>query len=82
LADEFGRRIPGAVTLRRSGRPGKAYLDLRGIIRSQLEVAGVDPDEIQMIGPCTRCSPNDYFSRRGAGGAVTGLQMSFIGLAE
>jgi YfiH family protein len=82
LADEFGRQIPAAASFRRSGRPGKAYLDLRGIVRSQLEAAGLDPNEIRMAGPCTRCNQDEYFSRRGAGGAVTGLQMSFIGFDE
>jgi YfiH family protein len=82
LADEFGRKIPAAAAFTRSGGPGKAYLDLRGMVRWQLQAAGINPNEIRMIGPCTRCSPDDYFSRRGAGGAVTGLQMSFIGFDE
>jgi YfiH family protein len=82
LADEFEHQIPGSASFRRSGRPGKAYLDLRGIVRSQLEDAGLDPNEIGMVGPCTRCNPDIYFSRRGAVGAVTGLQMSSIGFDE
>lgn len=82
LADEFKRQIPRAAAFSRPGRPGKTYLDLRSLVRLQLETAGLDPNEIRMIGPCTRCSPDDYFSRRGAGGAVTGLQMSFIGFDE
>ena len=82
LADEFARQIPASASLRQSGRPGKAYLDLRGIVRSQLEAAGLDPNEIQVSAPCTRCNPDDYFSRRAAGGAVTGLQMSFIGFDD
>ncbi|HUN58876.1 MAG TPA: peptidoglycan editing factor PgeF [Candidatus Binataceae bacterium] len=82
LADEFSRQIPTASAFTRSGRPGKAYLNLRGIVRTQLEAAGLNPNEIQTAGPCTRCNSDDYFSRRGAGGAVTGLQMSFIGLGE
>jgi polyphenol oxidase len=82
LADEFRRRIPGAAAFMQFRRLGKAYLDLRSIVRSQLAAAGLDPRQIGTIGPCTRCNPDDYFSRRGAGGAVTGLQMSFIGFNE
>ncbi|HEX4209384.1 MAG TPA: peptidoglycan editing factor PgeF [Candidatus Binataceae bacterium] len=82
LANEFGRRIPAAAAFTRSGRPGKAYLDLRNIVRRQLEIAGLNPREIRILGPCTRCHADSYFSRRAAGGAVTGLQMSFIGFDE
>jgi purine-nucleoside/S-methyl-5'-thioadenosine phosphorylase / adenosine deaminase len=82
LADQFTHCIPVAAALTRSGRVGKAYLDLRGIVRWQLEAAGVNPNGMQTLGPCTRCHTEDYFSRRAAGGAVTGLQMSFVGFDE
>jgi YfiH family protein len=79
LAERFMRTIPHARDHARAGRQGKAFLDLRGIIRGQLECGGLVPDAITSVGPCTRCADDTYFSRRGAGGAVTGLQMSFIG---
>ena len=82
LADDFARQIPGARDHCRAGRPGKAYLDLRAIISGQIERAGLDPAAIANVGPCTRCAADGYFSRRAAGGAVTGLQMSFIGFAR
>lgn len=82
LADEFRRQVPGAGEHSRLGRPGKAYLDLRGIIRGQLEREGLASAAIANVGPCTRCANDGYFSRRGAGGAATGLQMSFIGFAQ
>lgn len=82
LADQFASEIPGASRHRREGRPGKAYLDLRAIVRDQLIAAGVAPDAIENLGPCTRCAPDRYFSRRAAGGAVTGLQLSFVGFAQ
>jgi purine-nucleoside/S-methyl-5'-thioadenosine phosphorylase / adenosine deaminase len=66
----------------RTVRPGKAFLDLRGIVRDQLTRAGLAPASIANIGPCTRCANDLYFSRRGAGGATSGLQLSFIALAE
>ncbi len=86
LADDFARLIPGASAHARAGRPGKAYLDLRAIIRDQLESEGVQTGSIVNAGPCSRCANDRYFSRRGAtaGGLhqTSGLQMSFIGFAE
>lgn len=82
LADRFAAEIPDAGRHRREGRAGKAYLDLRAIVRDQLIAAGVARDAIENLGPCTRCAAEHYFSRRAAGGAVTGLQLSFVGLAQ
>jgi YfiH family protein len=82
LATRFADEIAGASRHRRAGRAGKAYLDLRAILRDQLAGAGLDPREIAEVGPCTRCACDRFFSRRAAGGITTGLQMSFIGLAE
>lgn len=62
-------------------RPGKAHLDLRAILRLQLDREGLDPAAILNVGPCTRCANDFYFSRRGAGGTTSGLQMSFIAFA-
>jgi polyphenol oxidase len=82
LAEDFARRIPGADGHTRTGRPGKAYLDLRGLIRDQLAREGLAPGSIANVGPCTRCANDAYFSRRAAAGATSGLQMSFIGFTE
>jgi polyphenol oxidase len=79
LAEEFAGQVPGARNHMRVGQPGKAYLDLRAIIHDQLEREGLEPHSIANIGPCTRCANDLYFSRRGTGGAASGLQMSFIG---
>jgi YfiH family protein len=79
LAQRFIAHIPTAAACCRPGRSGKKHLDLRGIIRLQLQEAGVAGSSIVNIGPCTRCSSDRFFSRRAAGGASTGLQMSFIG---
>jgi len=81
LAERFGREIPGSEAHTRSGRVGKAYLDLRGIVRNQLVRVGLDSGNVSSVGPCTRCASERYFSRRAAGGVITGLQMSFVGLA-
>ncbi|HVN90514.1 MAG TPA: peptidoglycan editing factor PgeF [Candidatus Binataceae bacterium] len=81
LADRFAAEISGADRHSRPGRTGKAYLDLRAIVRDQLMSAGVDPSNIVNVGPCTKCSNDHFFSRRANGGKLSGLQMSFIGFA-
>jgi hypothetical protein len=81
LGDRFGRDIAGAHNHVRAGRSGKAFIDLRAVTRDQLERAGLAPTNIASVGPCTRCAPDRFFSRRAAGGKTTGLQMSFIGFA-
>ena len=80
LARRFERRFERAHThVTPSDRPGKTYLDLRGILADQLVVAGLERDGIEKVGPCTRCESARYFSRRAAAGSITGLQLSFIG---
>jgi len=79
LAARFVLDWPATGSCWRPGRAGKKHLDLRGILRLQLLEAGVGAGSIGNIGPCTRCESNRFFSRRAAGGATTGLQMSFIG---
>ncbi len=81
LGDRFGNEIDGARKHTRVGRPGKAFIDLRAVVRDQLERAGLAPANIASVGPCTRCSSNRFFSRRAAAGKTTGLQMSFVGFA-
>jgi YfiH family protein len=81
LGDRFGNEIAGARKHTRVGRPGKAFIDLRAVVRDQLERAGLAPANIASVGPCTRCSSNRFFSRRAAAGKTTGLQMSFVGFA-
>ncbi|HEY9157092.1 peptidoglycan editing factor PgeF [Candidatus Binatus sp.] len=82
LGRRFGREIAGARIHTRAGRPGKAYIDLRAVVRDQLERAGLAAANIASVGPCTRCASDRFFSRRAAGGDATGLQMSFVGFAE
>lgn len=79
LADTFAHESPMKREHRREGRVGKAYLDLRGIVVEQFMDCGIDAARISVVGPCTMCESERYFSRRAAGGAITGLQMSFVG---
>ena len=81
LGERFGREISGAHNHTRAGRPGKAFIDLRAVVRDQLERAGLKAMNIASVGPCTRCASDRFFSRRAAGGKTTGLQMSFVGFA-
>ncbi len=80
LAGRFAESLPESQRFSRLGRPGKAHLDLRPIIHTQLTAIGLNPDRIAAVGPCTRCANDRYFSRRATQGATTGLQMSFIAL--
>jgi len=82
LGDRLVAEIPGAAAHRRPGRAGKAFLSLRGVVRDQLVACGLDNAAIANVGPCTRCFSDRYFSRRAAKGAVTGLQLSFVAMAE
>jgi YfiH family protein len=61
---------------RASGERGK--LDLGAVNRRILTAAGVLPENVVEIGPCTACAPGEYFSHRASGGR-TGRQLSFIG---
>jgi YfiH family protein len=81
LGERFGIEIVGARSHTRAGHPGKAFIDLRAIVRDQLERAGLAPANIASVGPCTRCTSDRFFSRRAAAGQTTGLQMSFVGFA-
>lgn len=77
--EELARRFERDTYVHPGDRAGKAYLDLRGIVADQLVAAGLKREAIRSVGPCTKCESGRYFSRRAAGGSVTGLQLSFIG---
>jgi polyphenol oxidase len=59
-------------------RNAKTYLDLRLLNRGVLARAGIPETNIFQIGPCTSCSPDDFFSYRRER-SETGRQISFIG---
>jgi YfiH family protein len=81
LGDRFSREIAGAGSQINAGRPGKAFIDLRAVVRDQLERSGLAAANIASVGPCTRCAADRFFSRRANGGKISGLQMSFVGFA-
>jgi YfiH family protein len=74
LIEKWGSLAEGCL----ERRDGRTFLDLKDLNALLLEDAGVPPAQIFMIGPCTSCAKDDFFSYRRERGK-TGLQMSFIG---
>ena len=64
------------TTWNRQGEKG--YLDLRAINRMQLIRAGVPNKQIQCVGSCTFCHPDEFTSYRREG-SQAGRQLSVIG---
>ena len=81
LAGRFADRFEEAGCHIRFGPADKAFIDLRGVLGDLLVRCGLDAGAIASLGPCTRCAGDRYFSRRAAGGNITGLQLSYIGFA-
>jgi YfiH family protein len=59
-------------------RGAKSFVDLRRLNQSILERAGVPSKQIYLVGPCTACAADDFFSYRRAR-SETGRQISFVG---
>jgi polyphenol oxidase len=55
------------------------HLDVAGANRRQLMDAGLKPGNISMVGGCTRCQPELFFSHRGSQGRA-GRMLSVIGI--
>ena len=65
----LGDALPGASGLASpSGRNGRFMLDLWETNRRILLMAGVRPGNIAVMGLCTACNPNKFFSHRKSGG--------------
>jgi polyphenol oxidase len=67
--------VPGMVV----AGPKKDHIDLRVAMRTQLERAGVLPENIDSSPPCTRCEAHRFFSYR-RDGKDGGVHMGFIAL--
>jgi hypothetical protein len=63
----------------RNRRGGKAYLDLKLLIREQAQAAGVCSDSITSVNVCTICHEDLFYSYRREG-KVIGTMVSAIGL--
>jgi YfiH family protein len=78
---EIGRQLEarwGPLGIAWRIRGDKGLLDLRQLNRGLLVSAGVRPEAIEMVGPCTACHMRSFFSHRGSGGK-TGRQLSLVG---
>jgi YfiH family protein len=78
VAGPLLKRWDGIAQASIQKRDGKTYLDLRLLNRSVLAQAGILETNIFQVGPCTSCSPDDFFSYRRER-SETGRQISFIG---
>jgi len=72
--ERFGIDFVAAAFRAATPRP---YLDLRPLVRRQLEAAGIPSAAIDIVGPCTACTPAYASARRD--GPAAGRQLSFIG---
>jgi hypothetical protein len=59
-------------------KEGKTFINLRRLNRDILRAAGVPGKQLFEIGPCTACSPADFFSYRREQ-SETGRQISVVG---
>lgn len=66
--------------VRRAGL-SRPHVDLVGVVREQLEEAGVPASNIERVGGCTHADPQRYFSYR-RDGPQTGQHLAFIGFAR
>lgn len=48
----------------------KPHLDLRGLLRRDLETAGIPATQIEVMARCPRCETETFFSHRGQNGKV------------
>ncbi len=69
--------LPGGGRLLVKGRAaGKWNADLQSMAVAALAAAGLSPERIEAVGPCTVCSPSFHSFRREK--SLTGRQLSFI----
>jgi polyphenol oxidase len=82
-ADELRTRYPMLFLNQRppghGPAAGRLHLDLAEANRRQLLAAGLEPESIQVLGGCTACREDLFFSHRASGGRA-GRMMSVIGI--
>lgn len=78
VMDEFKKNFTDTSAYIKKAEGGFT-LDLGGATAAQLTRAGVAPENITALCPCTACNNSDFFSYRKDGGR-TGRQLSFITL--
>lgn len=73
LAARFRAELGPVIT----GEAGRPHLDLWEANRRVLEAAGIRPERVELLGRCTACEADLFFSHRRDAGR-TGRQMAFI----
>ncbi|TAJ29509.1 MAG: peptidoglycan editing factor PgeF [Nitrospirae bacterium] len=77
LREDFG---DWRTVVQETGR-GKAILDLRALVRRQVQAVGVEEEGIRTVNVCTICYPDLFYSYRREG-AVRGTMVSGIMLSR
>jgi hypothetical protein len=62
VGPEVATRFPGGFT--RPSKDGKLLLDLAGVVRRQLEEAGIPPENVSVHAGCTMCGGERFASWR------------------
>lgn len=71
VAEMFTTAFPD-INIEKTGKPGKAYIDLWQVARKQFEEAGLLPEHISVMGVCT-VEDSRLFSHRGDKGLTGGM---------
>ena len=68
VGEEVAAEFEGFPEYVKAGKtPDKFYVDLKGVNREYLLLAGVSPENISVSDECTHCLTEKYFSHRGIG---------------
>lgn len=74
-------RLPQQADLFSPGPRGRMHADLWRANVALLQTAGVPADHIEVLGQCTHCQPQRFFSYR-RDGSATGQMMAFVARAK
>jgi hypothetical protein len=77
VTEKIAAALPNWESHVTANRPGHWLLNLAGVNRSLMVVAGLLPDRIEDVGLCTSCRSDLFFSHRAEKGR-TGRMMNFI----
>jgi YfiH family protein len=77
VAASLAASSPAGTSAVIAGAGGKPRVDLRRVVRAQLEAAGLAPDRIDDVHGCTFCEPERFHSYR-RGGPRSGRLLSAI----
>lgn len=80
VLDQVRERFAWWEAVLRDHHEGTAHLDLKALIRRQVQDYGIDPERVTSVNLCTICHEDLFFSYRREG-KVLGTMVSAIGLA-